>query len=89
MIGILEALVYCRSSATPENQFYFWPGYQQRKGENAIYVIELNRDDPTPAPPPPRLRDEFDSVTDLGVRQVLYHGQLCRPLQFFACRGLK
>jgi membrane-associated phospholipid phosphatase len=45
--GILknEPLVYCEDSDEPENQFYFWPEYnyrQTRKGQNAIYVEELN-----------------------------------------------
>jgi membrane-associated phospholipid phosphatase len=83
-------LVYCRSTAQPENQFYFLPGYAGRKGQNAIYVLELNRDKPTPRPPPERLLTEFESVTSLGVTNVPYHGQyLLRPLQLYACRGLK
>jgi hypothetical protein len=83
-------LIYCRSSPVPENQFYFWPGYGGRKGENAIYVRELNRDEPTPQAPPTQIQSEFESVTDLGVTNVLYHDKfLLRPLQLFACRGLK
>ena len=83
-------LVYCRSSPYPENQFYFLPGYSGHKGENAIYVIELDRNTPTPSPPPERLVGEFESVTSLGVTNVLYHNEfLLRPLQLFACRGLK
>jgi hypothetical protein len=84
-----EPLVYCRSSTSPENQFYFWPGYGDRKGQSAIYVVELSRDEIQPQPSPPRLASEFESVTDLGIHNVLYHGQVCRPLQLFACRGLK
>ena len=83
-------LVYCFSKGFPENQFYFWPGYDSRKGENAIYVRELDRDHPEPPPPPARLVAQFDSVTELGVTNVLYHHRyLLRPLQLFACRGLK
>jgi hypothetical protein len=82
-------LVYFKTSPTPNNQFYFWPGYTQRKGENAIFVQELDRGNPQPQPPPPQIQAEFESVTDLGVRSVLYHGQLCRPIQVFACRGLR
>jgi hypothetical protein len=83
-------LVYCRSSDVPENQFYFWPGYGERKGQNAIYVRELNRYDPAPVEPSDRLKSEFESVTSLGVTNVLYHNQfLLRPLQLFACRGVK
>jgi hypothetical protein len=85
----VNPLVFFLSSPFPRNQFYFWPGYRQRKGENAIFVNELNRDNPKPGPPPAQLEAEFDSVTDLGVRNVMYHGQLLRPLQFFACRGLR
>jgi hypothetical protein len=83
-------LVYCRSSDVPENQFYFWPGYGSRKGENAVYVLELDRKKPIRQNPPARLLTEFDSVTDMGVTNIFYHGQfLLRPLQLFACRGLK
>ena len=34
-------LVYYRSSETPKNQFYFWPGYRDRRGDNAIFVQQL------------------------------------------------
>jgi 4-amino-4-deoxy-L-arabinose transferase-like glycosyltransferase/membrane-associated phospholipid phosphatase len=83
-------LVYCRSSPVPENQFYFWPSYNERKGENAIYVRELDRYNPTPMEPSDRLKSEFESVTSLGVTNVMYHDRyLLRPLQIFACRGVK
>jgi hypothetical protein len=82
-------LVYFRSSPTPKNQFFFWPGFSMRKGENAVFVRELDRKVPDPKPAPQSLIDEFESVTDMGVRNVMYHGQLLRPLQFFACRNLK
>lgn len=83
-------LVYFRSSPVPLNQFYFWPGYtSQRKGQNAIFVVELDRKDPQPKAPYPILQSEFESVTDLGVTNVMYHGFLLRPLQLFACRNLR
>ena len=85
-----EPMVYARSSDLPENQFFFWPGYASRKGENAVYVRELRYNHPVPEPPPSRLLAEFDSVSDMGVSNILYHGQyVMRPLQFYACRGLK
>jgi membrane-associated phospholipid phosphatase len=37
-------LVYCVDSDTPQNQFYFWPEYNYRaarRGENAIYVVDI------------------------------------------------
>jgi membrane-associated phospholipid phosphatase len=83
-------LVYYKSSDHPRNQFYFWPGYTDRKGENAIYVIELDRANPKPlkAPRAP-VAEEFESVSNMGIRYVLYHGETNRPLQFFALRNLK
>jgi hypothetical protein len=82
-------LVYYKTTPVPKNQFFFWPGYTMRKGENAVFVRELDRKKPDPKPAPQSLVDEFESVTDMGVRNVMYHGQLLRPLQFFACRNLK
>ncbi len=36
-------LVYCPTATNANNQFYFWPGYkEQRRGENALYVHELD-----------------------------------------------
>jgi len=37
-----EAIVYFESSDTPQNQFYFWPDYKNRKGQNAIYFCEVD-----------------------------------------------
>jgi hypothetical protein len=71
------------------NQFYFWPGYQDRKGQNAIFIRELERDRTLDPPVPQELLWQFESVTPLGVRNVLYHGRVLRPLQIYACRGLR
>jgi hypothetical protein len=87
--GDAMPLVYFRTSPVPRNQFYFWPGYTDRKGANAVFFQELDRDHPNPKPPPATVVSEFESVEDLGTRNVLYHGMLLRPIQFFACRGLK
>jgi 4-amino-4-deoxy-L-arabinose transferase-like glycosyltransferase/membrane-associated phospholipid phosphatase len=85
-----DPLVYCLTEGRPDNQFYFWPGYTARQGQNALYVRELDRDAPVPKPPPPELEKEFESVTNLGVRNVLYQNRyLLRPLQIFQCRGLR
>jgi hypothetical protein len=40
-----EPLVYCITSSTPRNQFYFWPHYryrETRKGHNALFVVALD-----------------------------------------------
>ena len=78
-------MVYYISSDHPENQFYFWPGYQNRLGENAIYVVE---DEPG-KPPPKRLLQEFASVSDLGIRKIEYRGRVFRTLHLYACRNLR
>jgi membrane-associated phospholipid phosphatase len=84
-----DPLVFYKTSPDPRNQFYFWPGYTNRHGENAIYFVELSRNDPRPKPPPPILLEQFESVSDLGIRNVLDRKQLLRPLQFYACRNLR
>jgi hypothetical protein len=78
-------LVYFQSSDIPLNQFFFWPGYRDRKGENAIFVSETD----SPQPVPEVLRREFASVTDLGFREILYRGRVFRRLQLFECRDLQ
>lgn len=84
-----EPIVFYQASRVPQNQFFFWPGYEHRQGENAIFVSELDRDWQNVPPPPPHLVRAFESVTPLGVRNVLYHDRVLRPLQLFACRGLR
>jgi hypothetical protein len=37
-------LVYFMHTAHPQNQFYFWPTYTNRIGENAIFMREVDRD---------------------------------------------
>jgi hypothetical protein len=37
-------LVYYMHTSYPQNQFYFWPTYTNRIGENAIFFREVDRD---------------------------------------------
>jgi hypothetical protein len=78
-------LVYFQSSDVPMNQFFFWPGYRDRKGENAIFVLETD----TPQSPPEEVRREFASIIDLGLTEILYRGRVFRRLQIFECRDLQ
>jgi hypothetical protein len=104
-------LVYAETTDQPDNQFYFWPGYpQQRRGDNALYVIEADLprlkagwwthwlagqtdlyDSPRPSPaePPQRLAQEFESVTEWGEFDVRYRGRVFRRVQLFVCRNLR
>ena len=78
-------LVTVRSSAVPENQFWFWPEhrYAGRTGENALYVLEVTTEQPVPE----RLKGEFDAVTSLGLFDVTERGRHLHRIQLFACRG--
>jgi hypothetical protein len=81
-------LVYCLPTDQPVNQFYFWPGYSGRKGENAIFtrqVASLDAMEGTPV----RLQQAFESVRDLGVRPIAYRGRILRQIQLFECRHLR
>jgi 4-amino-4-deoxy-L-arabinose transferase-like glycosyltransferase/membrane-associated phospholipid phosphatase len=83
-----EPFVYCRTSTTPRNQLFFWPGYTGRKGQNAIFVQEI---DPKKikGTPPPQLEAEFESVIPLERRDIKRHGQVFRSLQLYACKNLR
>jgi 4-amino-4-deoxy-L-arabinose transferase-like glycosyltransferase len=80
-----EPWVYCKSSAEPVNQFYFWPGYGWRRGQNAIFVQKSER----LRPPPERLASEFESIIDLGIHEVKVQETTVRSLHLFACRNLR
>ncbi len=103
-------LVFCYASREPRNQFYFWPDYLGRTGQDALFVREVARRQLRPgwlsewwhgrndlylpdplanAALPPELRGQFESITDLGVREVVYPGKgVLRRAQFFACHNL-
>ena len=79
-------LVYCESSDTPRNQFYFWPGYETRQHENAIYAAPVDR---SQSDVPASVRREFASITDLGEREILHKGRFYHRIHLFACRDLR
>ena len=82
-------LVYYQTAKHPENQFYFWPGYTNRKGQNAVYVKELDFVKPEPRPPEGLITEEFGSITDLGMFTNLDNGQPVRYIQIYECRNLR
>jgi 4-amino-4-deoxy-L-arabinose transferase-like glycosyltransferase len=82
-----DPLVYYQTSARPVNQYYFWPGYRDRKGQNAIFVVEVT---PGRSPaPPPVVEGEFESVTPLPLQPVVYRGRTLHQLQLYECRNLR
>ncbi len=84
-----QPLVYFLSSKIPQNQFYFWPGYRDRKGQNAIFVQELDFVAGDIPATPEELTQEFESVTDLGVVVIMDRGEPVRRIQLMECRGLR
>lgn len=82
-------LAYYLSSDFPKNQYYFWPGYKDRKGQNAIFVQDLGLKGDKPPPPIDDLQKEFKSVQDIGTVTVMHDGQPMRILQLIECRGLR
>ena len=76
----------------PKNQIYFWPEYRYqnyRKGENAIFVEEVELKGAGISYTEKLLQYEFESIEDLGVRDIVYRDRVFRRLHFYACRGVK
>jgi membrane-associated phospholipid phosphatase len=105
-----DPLVFFYTTAFPVNQYYFWPGYEKRAGDNALFVREIDRpplrpgwfsrwwhrdpdiyihDTPQTKPLPVEVRRQFDSITDLGIKDIAIegHGPM-RRIQLFDCRNL-
>ena len=83
-----QPFVYYQSAEHADNQFYFWENYAQRRGQNAIYAVLLRINGPD-QPVPERLAREFQSVTNLGRREVFDQGRVIHAIQLFACRDLR
>jgi membrane-associated phospholipid phosphatase len=105
-----DPLVFYRVTPKPDNQFYFWPNYLNRAGQNALFVREVElprlrpdwlsrwwnqsgdlyaKDDPLPHPLPAEVLEEFDSVSNLGIKDVMTGGEVVRRIQLFECRNLR
>lgn len=80
-----DPFVYYQTLDHPVNQFWFFKGYRDRVGQNAIYVVE-NR---AAIAAPENILAEFESVTDLGMHDIKDGERIMRRVQLFACRGLR
>ena len=103
--------VYFYSTPDPKNQFFFWPGYENRLGQSAIFVREIDRpplregwfhdwlkgkndyygpEELVTKPLPKEVTSHFDSITDLGVKNIIPNGKgIVRRMQLFECRNLR
>jgi 4-amino-4-deoxy-L-arabinose transferase-like glycosyltransferase/membrane-associated phospholipid phosphatase len=107
---VSDPLVFFYAPRHPWNQFYFWPNYLDRAGQNALFVRQISlpalrpdwfsrwwrgdpdvftRDKPDPWPLPPEVQQQFDSFTDLGIKDVVAHGAVVRRVQLFECHHLR
>jgi hypothetical protein len=46
-------------------------------------------DVPPTQPLPPEVRQEFESIHDLGIKDVVAGGNVVRRIQLFECRNLR
>ncbi len=107
---VSDPLVFFYASRHPWNQFYFWPNYLNRPGQNALFVRQISlpslrpgwfslwwnndpdiftHDKPSQWPLPPEVRNQFDSFTDLGVKDIVANGAVVRRVQLFECHHLR
>ena len=84
-------LVYYMSSTNAENQYYYWPGYKDddRKGQNAIFVQDIELHTDKQYPPKRRLLRDFESIKVLDPVLVEHDGHPMRRLLIIECRGLR
>ncbi|HUS37770.1 MAG TPA: glycosyltransferase family 39 protein, partial [Verrucomicrobiae bacterium] len=76
-------LIYALATDRPVNQFYFWPKYVGRVGDDALFVQRAG------AALPVELEKQFERVEDLGARDVEYRGRTMHQVHFYACRNLR
>jgi len=83
-------LVYFIHTDKAENQFHFWPSYDDRKGQNAIFMSETGDLFGTNAPRiPPELKLEFESVTNARWVTSTNQGRPVHRLALIECRALR
>lgn len=67
------------------SQFGFWPGYEGRKGENALYVREKSRQGADPLPV--EITGAFERVEALAPIVVTHRDRVFHEYEVYACRG--
>jgi 4-amino-4-deoxy-L-arabinose transferase-like glycosyltransferase/membrane-associated phospholipid phosphatase len=105
-----DPLVFYQVTKKPDNQFFFWPNYLNHTGQNALFVLEIEKprfrpgwfslwwngstnlyvtDAPETHPVPAQVQQEFESVTNLGIKDVMADGNIVRRIQIFECKNLR
>jgi len=78
-----DNFVYVVATEKARNQFYFWPNYLSRQGQNALFVARAKMDLPVD------LKAQFESIEYLGERSLLYRGREMSSVHLYMCRNLK
>jgi 4-amino-4-deoxy-L-arabinose transferase-like glycosyltransferase/membrane-associated phospholipid phosphatase len=78
-----NTLIYALASDRPVNQFYFWPKYLGRVGDDALFVQREG------SAIPAELEKQFERIEDLGVRDAQYRGRTMHQVHLYACRNLR
>lgn len=76
-------MIYALASDRPVNQFYFWPNYLDRVGEDALFVQREG------GVVPPELTRQFERIEDLGAREIPYRGRTLHTVHLYAARKLR
>jgi 4-amino-4-deoxy-L-arabinose transferase-like glycosyltransferase/membrane-associated phospholipid phosphatase len=84
-----KPLVYFHSSTNALNQFYFWPGYLDRKGQNALFLREVDLTTTNTSNIPDLMKNEFESVTNIGTVLAIHKGRPTHRIEIIECRGLR
>ena len=77
--------IFALATEKAHNQYFFWPNYLNRTGESAIFVQRAD----VKASLPPEIRKQFESVEDLGLKEIKYRGRVFHTVNLYACRNLK
>jgi membrane-associated phospholipid phosphatase len=79
--------IYTLRTGRVTSQFDLWPGYESRRGEDALFVRRSPKD---PGEPLPRtLLDQFEQVERVGEVESGHKGRVLHRHEVFMCRRLR
>ncbi len=80
-------VVHTLRTGKVSSQFDVWPGYETRKGEDAVFVRRLasGREDPLPG----ALKEQFEAVERLGEIEARHKDRVFHRYELWECRRLR
>lgn len=79
--------IYTLRTGRIASQFDVWPGYESRKGQDALFVRRKPKDPSEPLPP--ALMEQFESVERVGEVASGHKGRVFHRHELFVCRRLR